>query len=204
MTSLVFFQGCSPPPPTFVDVMSTARQERVTKVLTGWRMTLSRNAATVIRRCNLPPSAYENFPTGSWIGQLICGHHTHEASEVKATTRTICTERAASHLNASTTKTLIRVYICYNSSFHHEYIPPPSTGYFSAVVVEHPVYWRVGDEIVDDPVQRVGFVDLVVGGWGRTRAEGGGPGKRRVEGAGCRGDGREGVRAAVNDRARSD
>ena len=145
------------------------------------------------------------FPRDPGISiSLLCGHHTHEASEVKATTRAICTERAASHLNASTTKTLIRVYICYNSSFHHEYIPPPSTGYFSAVVVEHPVYWRVGDEIVDDPVQRVGFVDLVVGGWGRTRAEGGGPGKRRVEGAGCRGDGREGVRAAVNDRARSD
>ena len=28
--------------------MSTAQQERVTKVLTGWCMTLSRDAATVI------------------------------------------------------------------------------------------------------------------------------------------------------------
>jgi hypothetical protein len=28
--------------------MSTAQQERVMKVLTGWRMTLSRDAATVI------------------------------------------------------------------------------------------------------------------------------------------------------------
>ena len=38
----------SPSPPTFVDVMSTARQERVSKVLTGWCMTLSRDAATVL------------------------------------------------------------------------------------------------------------------------------------------------------------
>jgi hypothetical protein len=43
-------------------VMSTAQQERVTKVLTGWRMTLSRDAATVFQFL----SAYENFPTGSW------------------------------------------------------------------------------------------------------------------------------------------
>ena len=99
---------------------------------------------------------------GLKILYLLCGHHTHEASEVKATTRTICTERAASHLIAFTTKTLIRVYICYNSSFHREYISPLHPPYFSsAVVVEHPVDWRVGDEVVDDPVQRVGVVDLV-------------------------------------------
>ena len=42
------------------------------------------------------------------------------------------------------------------------YIPPPPTYFSSAVVVEHPVDWRVGDEVVDDPVQRVGVVDLVV------------------------------------------
>ena len=64
------------------------------------------------------------------LSHLLCGHHTHEASGVKATTRTICTERVASHLIAFTTKTLIRVYICYNSSFYHEYIsplPPPTS-----------------------------------------------------------------------------
>ena len=154
--------------------MSTAQQERVTKVLTGWRMTLSRDAATVWLRCtrlmsyNLRPSAYENFPTRSWLEilYLLCGHHTHEASEVKATTRTICTERAASHLIAFTTKTLIRVLIHLLQLIGppRVYIPPPPT-YFSAVVVEHPVYWRVGDEIVDDPVQRVGVVDLVVILW---------------------------------------
>ena len=152
--------ACSPSPPTFVDVMSTARQERVTKVLTGWRMTLSRDAATVFDMLDRQPM--RTFPRDPEFRlHLLCGHHTHEASEVKATTRTICTERAASHLIAFTTKTLIRVYICYNSSFHHEYISPLHPPYFSAVVVEHPVDWRVGDEVVDDPVQRVGFVDLV-------------------------------------------
>jgi hypothetical protein len=39
-------------------VMSTAQQERVTKVLTGWRMTLSRDAATVI----FPQQPMGTFP----------------------------------------------------------------------------------------------------------------------------------------------
>lgn len=97
------------------------------------------------------------------LSHLLCGHHTHEASEVKATTRAICTERSASHLIAFTTKTLIRVLIHLLQLIvpPRVYIPPPPTG-FLAVVVEHPVDWRVGDEVVDDPVQRVGVVDLVV------------------------------------------
>ena len=71
----------SPPPPTFVDVMSTAQKERVTKVLTGWRMTLSRDAATVFQFL----SAYEDLPTRSLGSNAIsCGHHIHEASEVEA------------------------------------------------------------------------------------------------------------------------
>ena len=90
------------------------------------------------------------------LSHLLCGHHTHEASEVKATTRAICTERVRLASN--------RIYDeNFDSSLHllqlivppRVYIPPPPTG-FSAVVVEHPVDWRVGDEVVDDPVQRVG------------------------------------------------
>ena len=70
----------SPSPPTFVDVMSTAHKERVTKVLTGWRMTLSRDAATVI----FPQQPMRTFPLDPRQIIPFHGHHIHEASEVKA------------------------------------------------------------------------------------------------------------------------
>jgi hypothetical protein len=61
--------------------MSTAQQERVTKVLTGWRMTLSRDAATVI----FPQQPMGTFPLDPRQVLPYHGHHTHEASEVEAT-----------------------------------------------------------------------------------------------------------------------
>ena len=141
--------------------MSTARQERVTKVLTGWRMTLSRDAATVLIYRRQPMRTFPRDPMSSnavfalWASHARSvggeGDHTH-------------------HLHGARRLASNRIYDeNFDSSLIHllqlivpprVYIPPPPTG-FSAVVVEHPVDWRVGDEVVDDPVQRVGVVDLV-------------------------------------------
>ena len=62
--------------------MSTAHKERVTKVLTGWRMTLSRDAATVI----FSQQPMRTFPLDprQTVRVELHGHHIHEASEVKA------------------------------------------------------------------------------------------------------------------------
>ena len=132
--------------------MSTARQERVTKVLTGWRMTLSRDAATVWLRCidRQPVRTFPRDPGSVFIFDLWASHARSVGGEGDHTHHLHGARRLASDRKYDEN---------FDSSLHllqlvvppRVYIPPPSTC-FSAVVVEHPVDWRVGDEVVDDPV----------------------------------------------------